>query len=150
MIRGYITEDRLGSAVRISLVQEQPPNDQNPPLILRINNDGVAPSYRWEPIDPGAETQPTLTIHQDTARALLDALTRHFHGAEDTRALRRDYDCERERVDVLTGALVDVTRTLAGEHAYPRALVSLDEQRPRYEEIRDRALGRPANKATDG
>jgi hypothetical protein len=38
---------------------------------------------------------------------------RHYGGAEDTRALRRDYDAERERVDALTAALVDVTRRLA-------------------------------------
>jgi hypothetical protein len=147
MIRGYITEDRLGSAVRISLVQE-PANDHNPAHILRLHNDG-APSYRWEPIDPGTETQPTFTIHQDEARALLDALTRHFHGAEDTRALRRDYDVERERVDLLTGALVDVAQTLAGRSASPLPIRLAEHQR-RYQEMADRALGRPVNKATDG
>jgi uncharacterized small protein (DUF1192 family) len=36
-----------------------------------------------------------------------------YQGAEDTRALRRDYDNERKRVDELTQVIADVTRTLA-------------------------------------
>jgi hypothetical protein len=142
MIRAYITEDLLGSATRISLVRE-PADAQNPAHILRLHNDGLSPSCRWESIEPGTDTQPTLTIHQDTARALLDALTRHFH------ALRRDYDVERERVDLLTGALIDVAQTLASRSASPLPLRLAEHQR-RYQELANRALGRPANKAADG
>ena len=112
MIRAYVTEDLLGMAVRISLVQ-QAADDNNPALILRIDNDGPTPSYRWEPIDSAVETQPTLCLPQDAARALLDTLTRHFHGAEDTRALRKDYDAERSRADLMARALIDVSLTLA-------------------------------------
>lgn len=39
------------------------------------------------------------------ARALLEALTRHYSGTEDTRALRKDYDDERKRVDKLAETL---------------------------------------------
>jgi hypothetical protein len=41
---------------------------------------------------------------------------RHYQGAEDTRALRQDYNAERKRVDELTKVLSDVTKTLAVGH----------------------------------
>ena len=56
------------------------------------------------------EVKPTFTLTDGEARALLEALTRHYHGSEDTRALRRDYDDERKRVDRLADALVVIAR----------------------------------------
>jgi len=69
-------------------------------------------------------TKPTLTLTDDMARALMEELTRHYHGADDSRALRRDYDAERKRVDDLTGHLAFalgalVSREAAREHAVP-------------------------------
>jgi hypothetical protein len=61
-------------------------------------------SARWEPFEPG-EDPPTITIPDEVARALLDALSAHYGGTGDTRALRRDYDAERARVDRLIAAL---------------------------------------------
>jgi hypothetical protein len=61
-------------------------------------------SARWEPFEPGT-TSPTITIPDDVARALLDALAAHYGGTGDTRQLRRDYDDERKRVDRLIAAL---------------------------------------------
>jgi len=47
------------------------------------------------------DAQP-LWIDEDEARALYEALADHFgHSGNDTRALRRDYDAERSRVDRL-------------------------------------------------
>lgn len=110
MIRAYVTEDLLGMAVRISIVQQ--PDGGQPEGILRAHDDPAR--FRWEPIeDSGVEVKPTLTLQRDEARAMLDALTRLFQGAEDTRALRKDYDAERARVDNLTRALVDVTTRFA-------------------------------------
>jgi hypothetical protein len=61
-------------------------------------------SARWQPFGPD-EDPPTITIPDDVARALLDALSAHYGGTGDTRALRRDYDAERARVDRLIAAL---------------------------------------------
>lgn len=41
-----------------------------------------------------------LRINTEAARALYEALADHFgHGGHDARALRRDYEAERKRVD---------------------------------------------------
>ena len=48
-----------------------------------------------------------LRLREDDARALYDALADHFgHSGNDTRALRKDYDAERARVDKLLGNLI--------------------------------------------
>lgn len=47
-----------------------------------------------------------MHIHEDDARALYEALADHFgHSGHDTRALRKDYDAERGRVDRLINHL---------------------------------------------
>ena len=110
MIRTYITEDFPADAVKIAIVQQ--PEDGRPQAILRVIDD--APRLRWEPI--GQDTpalEPTMMLREDEARSLLDALSRHFQGAEDTRALRRDYDREWARADALMRTLADVSMTLA-------------------------------------
>jgi len=41
-----------------------------------------------------------LPLTEDVARAIYEALADHFgHSGHDTRALRKDYDAERARVD---------------------------------------------------
>lgn len=113
MIRAYLREDRLGMSLDITLIREGD-GGLNPPMILRLP-EGEDSFARWEhlPEQPRPDIPPTLRLGEDEARALLDALTRHYGGADDVRALRRDYDAERQRVDTLTAALVDVTRQLA-------------------------------------
>jgi hypothetical protein len=50
-----------------------------------------------------------LRLEQDTARAVYEALADHFgHGTNDVRALRRDHDAERARVDKLTDAIITI------------------------------------------
>ena len=59
-------------------------------------------SYREE------QEQDRLHIREDDARAIYEALADHYgHSGHDTRALRKDYDAERARVDRL---LMWVTR----------------------------------------
>ena len=113
MIRAYIREDRLGMSIAVTLIREGD-GGLNPPMILRLP-EGENSFARWEnlPEQPRTDIAPTLKLGEDEARALLDALVRHYSGASDVQALRRDYDDERKRVDVLTSALVDVTRQLA-------------------------------------
>lgn len=114
MIRAYIGEDRIGRSLAISLIDEN--EGDHPTAILRISDASTDnPVYRWEPLgEPtGAEIAPTLRLRDIDARALLDALARHYHGAEDTRALRRDYDAERKRTDQLTATLGVIATRLA-------------------------------------
>ncbi|MEO1961522.1 MAG: hypothetical protein ABGW82_11240 [Paracoccus sp. (in: a-proteobacteria)] len=57
----------------------------------------------------GAEPQPHpgLSLRRDDARALYEALADLFgHTAQDARALRRDYEAERGRVDKMLDALI--------------------------------------------
>lgn len=64
---------------------------------------------------PDSVLEPTFVLPFDSGRALLEELTRHYNGAEDTRALRRDYDAERKRVDDQAKTLADIARTLAAQ-----------------------------------
>lgn len=75
---------------------------------------------RWDELPPPGSAiadsmiEPTFILPFDSGRALLEALTRHYNGAKDTRALRRDYDNERKRVDEQTKVIGDIARMLAG------------------------------------
>jgi hypothetical protein len=111
MIRAYIREDLPGMFLEIALIQLA---DDVPRRILRVV-DGSAGVYRWEdlPDEPTRDLAPTLQLGDSEARALLEALARHYGGADDVRALRRDYDAERKRDDTLTSALTGVTLALS-------------------------------------
>ncbi len=60
-----------------------------------------------------ADTPPTVQLPHEAGRVLLDELIRYFHGSEDTRALRRDYDAERKRVDDQARVIASIAQTLA-------------------------------------
>jgi len=124
MIRVFISYGHgfMPDAVQIAIVNEFPGDVANSPsrMIARFDGDILT----WEQVDPMVVTKPTLTLTDDMARALMEELTRHYHGADDSRALRRDYDAERKRVDDLTGHLAFalgalVSREAAREHAVP-------------------------------
>jgi hypothetical protein len=66
--------------------------------IMRVNREGFT---TWEPVEPMAGTTPTITLSNDAGRALLEALLRHYQGAEDMHTVRADLLHERERVDKL-------------------------------------------------
>lgn len=107
MIRAYIREDLPGMYLEIALIQVA---DDVPRRILRIVDAGGG-VYRWEdlPEQPPRDLAPTLQIGDSEARALLEALIRHYSGATDTRTLRADLDYERRRVDelmALMGAVI--------------------------------------------
>lgn len=114
MIRAYVSEDFVSQRVGIAIV-ERHSEQRAPARILRlVAADNGAHALRWEELAEHVETEPTLTLEDDAARALLDALTRHYQGAEDTRSLRADYDHERKRVDKLSDAVATLAQTLAG------------------------------------
>jgi hypothetical protein len=115
VIRVQIAEGfAFGFGVAILIADRPGENAAGMPYqALRIGENG---RREWEQVtDVHAGHGPTLVLEEDEARALLDALTRYYHGAEDTRALRKDYDAERARVDKLTGTLGDVVKALVSE-----------------------------------
>jgi hypothetical protein len=103
MISVHIKDDSFGSFITEFYV-------------IRSHSDGTKFVMRsteeqplsWEPVDTtsGAIVAPSFQVPTEAARALMDALVHHYHGADDSRALRKDYDAERARVDMLTEALV--------------------------------------------
>lgn len=111
MIRAYIQQGLYGFTVGIAIVNHHGEDGTVPASILRRSPDSAR--CDWEFVeDHNTTIDPLFELDDASARALLDALTRHYAGAEDTRALRRDYDAERKRVDKLTGAVIDLAATL--------------------------------------
>ena len=106
MISVYIGENLLGMDLNISIVQHFENNF--PSQILRLGDGSLART--WETIDPLVHQDPTLRLSGDEARALLGALMTHFQGTDDQRLLRADYQHERERVDKLTDAVVELAK----------------------------------------
>lgn len=108
MIKAYVSDNFLGDSLRVYIIDER--EDQR--RMMRMNDGGL----RWIDLPPAgsainAEPEvPTLWLPFDSGRALLEALVQHYQGAEDTRQLRKDYDAERQRVDTLTSALVDIAK----------------------------------------
>ena len=82
----------------------------------RIAVPGEGGYLRWEEFSPEQAvtgTGPGLTIRlpDEAARALLDALLRHYQGASDMHTVRSDLLHERDRVDKITDALIRLTDT---------------------------------------
>ena len=114
MIRAYVHEDIHGFNVAVSVVMHPEAGciDMKP-RVLHFGDAEHQWAVTWDEIEDGSVERPTFRLNHEQARAVLDALTVHFQGAEDTRALRRDYDHERKRVDQLTGALSSLALKLA-------------------------------------
>lgn len=65
----------------------------------------------WTEVDESTELDlgTWLQLDDDSARAVYEALAEHYgHGTNDVRALRRDHDAERARVDKLTDAVIAI------------------------------------------
>jgi hypothetical protein len=72
--------------------------------MLRLNEEGF---ITWETIEQdGVVHRPTMTLPGDLARALLDALMRHYQGASDMHTVRQDLLHERRRVDKMLDAIL--------------------------------------------
>jgi hypothetical protein len=110
MIRAYIREQwgfsNGGGSLAIDIVREVPHEDGGRPRrwILILGPDGAAEG--WQEATNYAEIKPTLLLGPDESAALCLALNNHYQGVDDQRALRKDYDAERGRVDKLTDALI--------------------------------------------
>jgi hypothetical protein len=108
VIKVFINGDFAMDGVRIWIVNETPSDINGPAKRWVYHRDGN--NISWDEAETGVLVEPTMTLQDDIARALHEELTRHYHGADDSRALRRDYDAERARVDKLTGAIIDFLR----------------------------------------
>lgn len=109
MIRAYIHEDFPTLSLAVSLVEQR--DGERPTRILRIVQGGDDTTYQWTDVPDSLiePVEPTLRIGDSEARALLEALARHYGGASDMQTLRADLDYERRRVDelmALVGAVI--------------------------------------------
>lgn len=98
--RVHVEYDPLRRGVRIhAMVNDRLALDFTEPALIHVEDNG-----QHLPADP-------LTIPDDVARALYESLAEHYgHSGHDTRALRRDYDHERGRVDKLLDHLMGLDR----------------------------------------
>jgi hypothetical protein len=95
-----------GLAIWVSL------KDGDSRRVLRLGGDR---GHEWQQVEPATATEPTLQLPGEAARALLDALLRHYEGASDMHTVRSDLLHERGRVD----KLIDVISQIALESAGP-------------------------------
>lgn len=109
MIKAYISDRPFtGMSVGIAIVEHPGEGciDRQARVLRLRNGDGSS----WEPVKGGEIPEPTLRLDDSQARALCDALNHHYGGTEDTRALRKDYDAERKRVDDLIGTVTFIAK----------------------------------------
>lgn len=116
-IRAYIREhwgfSSGGGSIAVDIVREIPHEDGVRPRrwVLALGPNGATEG--WSEITDYVEIKPTLILGPDESAALCIALNNHYQGVDDQRALRKDYDAERGRVDKLTDTVIDLARMLA-------------------------------------
>jgi hypothetical protein len=132
MIRALATPALTKFGVAVTIVQQY--DDEAAPVkVMHLQASGddgktVTDTWGgWSDHEPCEQFAPTLLLSDDIARPLLDALTRYYDGAEDTRMMRRDLDAERKRTDVLIDHLGTVARTLAGPAGPNRVTMVRDQ-----------------------
>lgn len=96
-------------SVDITLARRLPNGDV---MVMRRNAE-TSYMVEWETVSVGqAVTGPTIRIPTEFARALLDALLRHYQGASDMHQLRQDFLHEQKRVDQLTAVISNALNKL--------------------------------------
>lgn len=108
MIRGYAVPKLFGDAFAVSLVEHPEPGyDIGRPRILRLVPDATGNSVRgeWVEFDEHDTVEPTMHLSAREVFALADAIAEIRSGTAEHRALRKDYDAERARVDGLIKTL---------------------------------------------
>lgn len=110
MIEAYLNHGYMADTVRIFLVRK---TDYGKHVLHYSHEDR---RLSWDDIGEENTTDtpaPTIELPGEAARVLLESLVRFYQGSEDTRALRRDYDAERKRVDTQAQVIADIAQTLA-------------------------------------
>lgn len=100
--KAYAQTDLEMGGVRVAVIRE----GNSSRMALHFGRIEVRPLTEQD-----AMTTPLddtwLRLPEDDARAIYEALADHFgHAGHDIRALRRDHDAERRRVDKLIDALI--------------------------------------------
>lgn len=99
--RAHVQIDPCTFGVRLAVSRVQPSGSGS---VLTWERPGVRVIEEIGAVATGDEW---LQLEEDDARAIYEALAQFFGGAgHDTRALRKDYDAERKRVDRLIEAVV--------------------------------------------
>lgn len=103
MIKARIAPDFLADGIAVRVTEE----GDGHRMLLHYGEDGSA---RWRPFEPQPGLDPgiTMTLTDEAARVLLDALLRHYEGASDMRTVRSDLLHERDRVDRLIKFIQDI------------------------------------------
>lgn len=104
-IEARISDQMLMDGIAVQIVMR---SEGRVVRVLRPDGDFMT----WEevPAGPLMESRPTFTLENECARALLDALLRHYQGASDMHTVRSDLLHERQRVDKLTDALINIAK----------------------------------------
>lgn len=100
-----VTDDYMIDGLAIYISSRDSPASRR---LLHLGDDG---RHDWDQIDPSAVAEPTLKLNGEAARALLDALMRHYEGASDMHTARADLLHERGRADRLISALIYIAST---------------------------------------
>lgn len=107
--KAHIEDDWQRDGVRIALVTDHGGLDRT----LYDFSGVIGVRYQADDSAMVRNDDAPLSLPNDAARALYEALADHFgHGGHDTRALRRDYDAERKRVDLLIDNLTGHPRVV--------------------------------------
>lgn len=100
--KAHVESDPIRQGVRVAIVRER----GNGPLREVLQWDLAQTIRADDPTVAAVNEADWLRLDQDDARALYEALGDHFgHAGHDIRALRKDYDAERGRVDKLLAHL---------------------------------------------
>lgn len=103
-IEARVSDQMLIDGIAVSIVMRSEGR-----VVRVLRNDGDF--MTWEDVpEPLAVTRPTFTLQGECARALLDALLRHYQGASDMHTVRSDLLHERQRVDKLTDAVICIAK----------------------------------------
>lgn len=104
--KAYVKDDWMHDGIAVAILRERGGQRQ-----LLTWSAGEIRTLDQEGTYAEPDPESYLHIQADDARALYEALAEHFgHAGHDIRALRRDYDSERGRVDKLINNLIGATR----------------------------------------
>ena len=112
-IEAFVGEDYFNFGIRVVLINRMAGAFAGArDTVLRLGDNGTS---LWEPLPERDDVvlAPTFHLPPDCGRALLQALTVHYNGADDTRLLREDYRRALDRGEKQDAVIADVVKSLA-------------------------------------
>jgi hypothetical protein len=106
MFEVYVNDDYMMDGIGIWITTRFEDRTGQASGFRQILHLGDSGSRTWSDIEPLTQVEPTLKLEGEAARALLDALLRHYQGSEDLHTTRADLLHERGRVDKFISALL--------------------------------------------